>query len=160
MAARNGSTVRLLGLLLAVEALVAACSTTGPGEPRASTAPPTASAALDDCVGAGQARLVAAGGIRPPVAGVVSLSAERTLHGADVATAAARLRVPVLLVTAREDPYGSADAAPDLYRALAHAPSRQLLVVGGDAHGEDLLSGGGGRRVQAAVLAFLRRHSH
>jgi pimeloyl-ACP methyl ester carboxylesterase len=107
-----------------------------------------------------KASLVAAGGIRPPVAGVVSLSAERTLHGADVATAAARLRVPVLLVTAREDPYGSADAAPDLYRALAHAPSRQRLVVGGDAHGEDLLSGGSGRRVQAAVLAFLRRHTH
>jgi pimeloyl-ACP methyl ester carboxylesterase len=114
MAARNGSTVRLRG------------------------------------------SLVAAAGIRPPVAGVVSLSAERTLHGADVPTAAARLRVPVLLVTVREDPYGSADAAPDLYRALAHAPSRQLLVVGGDAHGEDLLSGG---RVQAAVLAFLRRHA-
>jgi len=76
-----------------------------------------------------------------------------------VPTAAAKLRVPVLLVTAREDPYGSADATPDLYRALAHAPWRQLLVVGGDAHGEDLLSGGGGRRVQAAVLAFLRRHT-
>jgi hypothetical protein len=39
------------------------------------------------------------------------------------------------------------------------APSRQLLVVGGDAHGEDLLGGGSGRRVQAAVLAFLRRHA-
>jgi hypothetical protein len=31
MPARNGSTVRLLGLLLAVGALVAACSTTEPG---------------------------------------------------------------------------------------------------------------------------------
>jgi pimeloyl-ACP methyl ester carboxylesterase len=89
---------------------------------------------------------------------VVSLSAERTLQGADVPSAVARLRVPVL-VTAREDPYGSADAAPDLYRALAHAPSRQLLVVDGDAHGEDLLTGGGGRRVQAAVLSFLRHHT-
>jgi len=58
-AARKGSTVRLLGLLLAVLALAAACSTTRPGEPRATTAPPTAPAALDDCVGAGQARLVA-----------------------------------------------------------------------------------------------------
>src|SRR6266545_3404388 len=34
-AARKGSTVRLLGLLLAVLALAAACSTTRPGEPRA-----------------------------------------------------------------------------------------------------------------------------
>ena len=247
IAARNGSTVWLLGLLLAVLALTAACSTHPAGGPRATTAPPTAPSALDDCVGAGQARLVAmphgpaavlgrgpagvvlsnqsdlnlcgwlpfgrvlaargfqvllydygiagdlsddiaaavaklhqlgarrvvlvgasqgakaslvaAGGIRPPVAGVVSLSAERTLRGADVPTAAAKLRVPVLLVTAREDPYGSADATPDLYRAVAHAPSRQLLVVGGDAHGEDLLSGGSGGRVQAAVLAFLRRHA-
>ncbi len=247
MAGRTGFTVRLGGLLLAVLALTAACSTTRPGEPPATTAAPTASTALDDCVGAGQARLlamphgpavvlgrgpagvvlsnqsdrnlcgwlpfgrvlaargfqvllydygiagdlyddigaavnqlhrlgarrvvllgasegakaslVAAGGIRPPVAGVVSLSAERTLRGADVPAAAAKLRVPVLLVTAREDPYGSADAAPDLYRALAHAPSRQLLVVDGDAHGEDLLSGASGRRVQAAVLGFLRRHT-
>jgi pimeloyl-ACP methyl ester carboxylesterase len=104
-----------------------------------------------------KASLVAASGIRPPVAGVASLSAERTLHGTDVVPAAARLRVPVLLVTARDDPYGSADAAPDLYRAAARAPSRQLLVVDGDAHGEDLLSGPTGRRVRSAVLAFLRR---
>jgi hypothetical protein len=247
MAGRTGFTVRLGGLLLAVLALTAACSTTRPGGTPATTAPPTASTALDGCVGAGQARLlamphgtaavlghgpagvvlsnqsdrnlcgwlpfgrvlaargfqvllydygiagdfgddigaavdrlhrlgagrvvllgasegakaslVAAGGIRPPVAGVVSLSAERTLRGADVPAAAAKLRVPVLLVTAREDPYGSADAAPELYRALARAPSRQLLVVGGDAHGEDLLRGGSGRRVQAAVLGFLRRHA-
>src|SRR5512133_2932729 len=45
--------------LLAVLALTAACSTTRPGGPRATTAPPTAATSLDDCVGAGQARLVA-----------------------------------------------------------------------------------------------------
>jgi hypothetical protein len=32
-------------------------------------------------------------------------------------------------------------------------------VVDGDAHGKDLLTGGSGRRVQAAVLGFLRYHT-
>jgi pimeloyl-ACP methyl ester carboxylesterase len=249
-AARRGIGRGRAGLLLAAVALTAACTTTGRGVTPATTAPPTASTALDGCVGADRARLVAmphdraavlghgpagvvlsnqsdrnlcswlpfgrvlaahgfqvvlydygiagnfnddiaaavrelhrlgakrvallgasvgaraslvaAGGIRPPVAGVVSLSAERTLQGGgvDVLPAVARLRVPVLLVTARQDPYGSTGAAPELYRALAHAPSRQLLVVDGEAHGEDLLSGPTGRRVQRAVLAFLQRTTH
>jgi pimeloyl-ACP methyl ester carboxylesterase len=106
-----------------------------------------------------KASLLAAARIRPLVAGVVSLSAEYTLGGIDVPAAAAGLRVPVLLVTARRDPYGSTEAAPDLYHALARAPARQLLVVDGDAHGEDLLSGPTAGRVQAAVLAFLQRHA-
>jgi hypothetical protein len=172
--------------------LTAACSTTRPAAPRPIVPPPTASTALDDCVTAGQARLlamphgpaavlghgpagvvlsnqsdrnlcdwlpfarvlaangfqvllydygiagdyrddlaaaagqlrrlgarrvvllgasqgakaslVAASAIRPPVAGVVSLSAERTLQGADVPKAVARLRVPVLLVTRAKTP--------------------------------------------------------
>jgi pimeloyl-ACP methyl ester carboxylesterase len=106
-----------------------------------------------------KASLVAAGGIHPPVAGVVSLSAEEGLRGIDVVKATTKVRVPVLLVTSRHDPYGSTEAAPELYRALAHAPSRQVLEVDGDAHGVDLLSGAVGPRVQAAVLGFLRHHA-
>jgi pimeloyl-ACP methyl ester carboxylesterase len=105
------------------------------------------------------ASLLAAPGIRPPVAGVVTLSAEaRTAQGQDVVAFAAKLKAPVLFITAEYDPYGAADAAPRFYRAASKAPSRRLEVVAGDAHGTALLAGPNGAKVQAMIIDFLSKH--
>jgi hypothetical protein len=61
-----------------------------------------------------KASLIAAPGITPPVAGVVSPSAERTAHGQDVLPFVAKLKAPVLFITAKDDRYGAADATPQL----------------------------------------------
>ena len=106
-----------------------------------------------------KASLLAAATLRPEPAAVVSLSAERNLGPVDVLPAIARLRAPVLLVAARGDAYGAGDDAGDLYRAAAHARSRRLVLVGGSAHGVDLLAGSQGARIQAIVVEFLRDHA-
>src|SRR6266496_1649665 len=104
-----------------------------------------------------KASLVAASRLEPPAAGVVSLSAERTLQGTDVLPAASRLRVPVLFISARGDELvGSATG--QLYRAATRAPSRRLEVVPGTAHGTDLLGGQAGGRVQSMIVDFLSSH--
>jgi dienelactone hydrolase len=112
-------------------------------------------------VGASQgakASLLAATTVRPPVAGVVGVSPERYLQGTDMVPVVARLRVPVLYLSARDDPY--ADGFPSqLYQATTHAPSRKLTILPGAAHGTDLLKGSGGPRAQAMILEFLRGHA-
>jgi pimeloyl-ACP methyl ester carboxylesterase len=105
-----------------------------------------------------KASLVAATTLDPPPAALVSLSAERTLQGADVLPAAAKLRVPVLFVTARDD-LVVGDATSQLYKAASKSPSRRLEVVTGDAHGTDLLGGAAGAKLQATVAAFLQAHA-
>jgi hypothetical protein len=106
-----------------------------------------------------KASLIAAPQLRPAVAGVVSLSAERTERGVDVLPWAARLRSPVLFFTAKDDSY-AAEPTPQLYKAAAKAASRQLVTLPGFAHGTDLLTGPTGPKVQAAILDFLRRYGH
>jgi pimeloyl-ACP methyl ester carboxylesterase len=105
-----------------------------------------------------KASLVAAATLDPPPAALVSLSAERTLQGADVLPAAAKLRVPVLFVTARDD-LVVGDATSQLYKAASKSPSRRLEVVGGDAHGTDLLAGTAGAKLQATLVGFLQAHA-
>ena len=111
-------------------------------------------------VGASQgakASLVAGVTGRPPVAGVVSVSPEQYLQRTDLLPVAARLRVPVLYLSAREDlVVGSAPS--DLYRATTHAAWRRLAILPGSAHGTDLLKGSGGARARALILDFLRSH--
>jgi pimeloyl-ACP methyl ester carboxylesterase len=104
-----------------------------------------------------KASLLAATTLQPPPAAVVSLSAERTLRGTDVLPAAAKLRVPVLFVTARDDSLVG-DATGQLYRAATRSASRRLEVVAGDAHGTALLSGTGGAKLQGELLSFLGSH--
>jgi hypothetical protein len=114
-------------------------------------------------VGASQgakASLIAAPDITPPVGGVVSLSAERTERGQDVQPFAAKLRAPVLFVVAKGDLTGAADATPRLYKAATKASSRRLVVLPGDAHGIDLLSGPNGARVRSMIIDFFSEHSH
>jgi pimeloyl-ACP methyl ester carboxylesterase len=69
-----------------------------------------------------KASLMAAPAIGPLVAGVVSLSAERTAQGQDVLPFAAKLIAPVLFITAKGDRYGAAEATPQLYAAATRRP--------------------------------------
>jgi hypothetical protein len=105
--------------------------------------------------------LIAAPTIRPPVGGVVSLSAERTEQGQDVQPFATKLRAAVLFVVAKGDLVGgAADATPQLYKAATKASSRRLVVVPGYAHGTDLLTGPNGAKVRSMIIDFFSEHSH
>ena len=106
----------------------------------------------------GTAVLSAATRIRPPVAGVVSLSGSESFQGVDAGAAVKRLRVPVLLVAAADDqPF--ADEARAMYRA-APVRDKRLLVVPGGGHGTGLLDfGEDAPKVQAAVRDFIADHT-
>jgi pimeloyl-ACP methyl ester carboxylesterase len=106
----------------------------------------------------GTAVLSAAARIRPPAAGVVSLSGPASFQGVDAGAAVQRLRVPVLLVAAADDqPF--ADAAREMYRA-APVRDKRLLVVPGGGHGTSMLEfGDDAPRVLAAVRRFIADHS-
>jgi pimeloyl-ACP methyl ester carboxylesterase len=106
----------------------------------------------------GTAVLSAAARIRPPVAGVVSLSGPASFQGVDAGAAVARLRVPVLLVAAADD-HPFVDDARAMYRA-APVGDKRLLVVGGGGHGTSLLEfGADAPKVQAAVRRFIASHT-
>jgi len=106
----------------------------------------------------GTAVLSAATRIRPKVAGVVSLSGASFFRGVDAEAAMARLRVPLLLVAATDDPL-FLEQARVLYRA-ARVRSKRLLVVPGGGHGTSMLEfGDDAPRVLAAVQGFISRHT-
>jgi dienelactone hydrolase len=105
----------------------------------------------------GTAVLVAAARIRPPVAGVVSVSGAADFGDMDARAAVARLRVPALFMAAREDRPFPADAR-GLYRATATSDKR-LLVVAGAAHGAAMLHvGDDAARARAALREFVAAH--
>jgi pimeloyl-ACP methyl ester carboxylesterase len=102
----------------------------------------------------GTAVLSAAARIRPPVAGVVSLSGPSTFGGVDARAAMARLRVPVLLVAAADD-HPFLEQAREL-RDAARVGDKRLLVIPGGGHGTSLLEfGEDAPRVRAAVQGFI-----
>jgi pimeloyl-ACP methyl ester carboxylesterase len=101
--------------------------------------------------------LVAGARLEPTVQGVVSLSAESTLYpDITVVDSVRRLRCPLLLVTATQDPYGS-DQSARQFLAAAPGRAKQLVTVPGTDHGTALLTGGSGATVLPAILAFLHR---
>jgi dienelactone hydrolase len=109
----------------------------------------------------GRAVVTAAARAHPgQVNAVVSLSGERILGAQrDLILDARRLRLPTLWVSSLNDGYTNfAEETRQLYRASkAHARPDQLLVVGGDDHGTDLLTGSQAKRVVPAVTSFIRR---
>ena len=106
----------------------------------------------------GTAVLSAAPRIRPPVAGVVSLSGASSFGGVDAEGAMARLRVPVLFVVAADDQHFT-EQARLMYRA-ARVPDKDLLVVPGGGHGTSMLEfGEDAPRVLAAVRDFIADHT-
>jgi dienelactone hydrolase len=97
---------------------------------------------------------------RGVVDAVVSLSGERILGAQrDIAIDARRLTTPTLWVSSLNDGYTNfAEETRQLYRAAkGHARPDRLLVVGGDDHGIDLLSGSQAKRVVPAVTSFIRQ---
>lgn len=102
-----------------------------------------------------RASIRAARSRRPPVAAVISLSAERTVRSdpTDLIGPARRVTTPALLISARQDPYVIGATMP-LLRALGSRRKHALIVPGFD-HGTALLTDGNGPRVQRAILAFV-----
>lgn len=106
----------------------------------------------------GTAVLAAATRIRPPVAGVVSLSGPSGYGGVESGEAMARLRVPVLFVVGADDRHFT-EQARAMHRA-ARVADKRLLVVPGGGHGTSLVEfGSDAPRVLAAVRRFVAGHT-
>lgn len=99
--------------------------------------------------------LSAATTITPPVAGAVSLSAEKR---DDLVADLPDLTVPVLLAAAAQDGWAPAEDTRDLAAAIPDSTAVRVIIVPGDAHGVELLSGASGQRVQPAITDFLQKH--
>jgi pimeloyl-ACP methyl ester carboxylesterase len=89
---------------------------------------------------------------RVPVAGVATLSAPLAFQGLDATGALPEIRVPALLVAARDD--GAAAATATRMAAALPTPGRVELVDGG-AHGTQLLEGPTAAAVTELLLSFL-----
>ena len=101
--------------------------------------------------------LIAVSLITPRVRGDVSLSAESILRPATtVVHSVRRMRCPLVLVTADQDPYGSAQTARQFLTA-APSQAKHLVTVPGSDHGTALLAGRSAARTLPAILAFLHR---
>jgi dienelactone hydrolase len=98
--------------------------------------------------------VITAGKDLPGVIAAVSLSADEYLAGVDAASFAAQVKIPILFITAKEDPYGSYDTSTKFYSLAATPQSEKLLVVvPGSDHGYELLSD---PSIQAQVLKFMQ----
>jgi pimeloyl-ACP methyl ester carboxylesterase len=104
-----------------------------------------------------KASLIAGAHLRHRVRGVVSLSAESVLQPAImVVNSVRRLHCPLLLVTATQDPYGSAPAARE-FLAASPSQAKRLVTVPGTEHGTALLAGPSAARTLPAILTFLQQ---
>ena len=104
----------------------------------------------------GTASLVAATEVRPPVAGVISVSGPTLYQGVAASKAAPELTVPVLYAAGRADDEFARDAQT-LYDATPARVDRKLVIVAAGLHGVDLVADGS--EVEAAVTAFLTGHA-
>jgi pimeloyl-ACP methyl ester carboxylesterase len=100
--------------------------------------------------------VVAAAAIRPPVDGVVSLSAPGTFR-LDAIGAAKKLAVPALFVAGEVDENGIYKADAKAMYDADPTPDKQLVVVPGARHGVALVAGPG--RVRTVVERFIRVHA-
>ncbi len=108
----------------------------------------------------GNAALVAAPKVIPPVAGVITLSAPVTYQGLDAAPAAKELAAPVLYIAAK----GDGEFAGDAQALYASTPgnAKTLLIATGSQHGTDLLDKAkepDAAKVRQAILDFLKAHA-
>lgn len=105
----------------------------------------------------GIAGIVGAASIRPPVTGLVALSAPAEIPGRlNALPSAARLRVPTLYLAAdgdQSDPYDFAADAQRLYEATGTAEKRVVLLPG-SLHGVALVAGSS--RARGLLEAFVR----
>jgi len=104
----------------------------------------------------GDAVLAAAGKV-PASAGIIALSPGPDPHvGVDGKTAVSALRLPLLFVVAKQDPYPF-DETKALFRA-ARSTDKQLLVVPGSTHGF-VDSDPSGAKVRTRILGFIKAHT-
>ncbi len=106
----------------------------------------------------GIAVLVAGANVKPPVDGVVSVSAPARFLGLDAVATAPRLRVPVLYLAAVDDDNAGFDFSKDaetLHAATA-SNDKRLVVLPGFLHGVALV--GGSARARSLVESFLGSH--
>lgn len=104
----------------------------------------------------GRAVLQAAAQHPRDVIGVVALSAERRIasNQGDLLPVARKVRIPVLSIGSRHDPLTS--FGEDTLAWDRTIPNDSAVILSGNEHGVQLLSGRHSRRVRAALLAFLR----
>ena len=91
---------------------------------------------------------------RKPTAGVVSLSGPVAFRGLDALDAIKKLKAPILLIAAEGDRSAAESAR---WFSQAAAGPETLLVVPGSEHGTNLLDGPNARKLDEAILQFLRR---
>ena len=104
----------------------------------------------------GVAVVVGGASIRPPVGGVVSLSAPTTFGSLDAAAAAPRLRVPTLFLAAADDAGGQFATDARALHAATAASDKSLEILQGSSHGVSLMRTGG--RAWELVETFLASH--
>jgi pimeloyl-ACP methyl ester carboxylesterase len=112
----------------------------------------------------GIASMVAGSRLDSKIAGVISVSGEAKLGNPygpndelDALAAVPKLRVPFLVLSARQDGYLLPSQAHELARRAGSADKRLVLFPGGD-HGWDLLTKSRYHaRASGLVIAFLRR---
>lgn len=102
----------------------------------------------------GVTSLEAAAALRPAPAAVFGFSSS-TDNASAVLAAVRRLKLPLLFVAAKQDPYESSTAA--IYRA-ATTKDKQLILVSGQTHAFFDLDPSS-KKVDAAVLAFIAAHT-
>jgi pimeloyl-ACP methyl ester carboxylesterase len=111
------------------------------------------------------AAVVAATEITPPVDGVIGISpaaargqwVQGPFGPIGAFQAAPRLRIPVLYITVRTDPYVSMDEVGRLFRLTA-GPSKDLVVIPAGSAGFDTIDFNSYEpRVRGAILSFIRR---
>jgi pimeloyl-ACP methyl ester carboxylesterase len=107
----------------------------------------------------GTAALIAASVVKPPVAGVISVSAPRVFDGEDAEAAVKTLAAPALYIAAQDD----GTAADDVRKLHDATPGdqRKLLVVSGRAHGIAFLGGTdqAAAEVENAIDTFLTKYA-
>lgn len=92
-------------------------------------------------------------GEAPEVAGVVAISAPVEFAGLDASTAAADLEAPMAVIAALGDE--SARTSYDEFVEIADIPVQNRLLVGGTAHGTELLRSPYAHSVWERVLRFI-----
>lgn len=98
----------------------------------------------------GSASLIAAGELE--VDGVATLSAPAEFRGLDAMGAVRSVAEPMLFIAALSDE----EAARSARGFLKAAPASDLELLGGDAHGTDLLEGSRGEKVRDMLKSFVR----
>jgi dienelactone hydrolase len=92
-------------------------------------------------------------------AGIVSVSGEREVSGLpDIRSVVASVRVPVLYLGSREDPFTDGTRQPRALQRALRSRHAKFVLVDGAEHGIALLESGAGASLRLDLEAFLARH--